>query len=275
MQFKRKSGEERKIILSGRKKEEDVIYTAVFKGLTNRKIGCHYGGQAIYETLGELEGIKVEWIESLEFSNLSFYDVVVVPNIGTTPNTLFSNLKEGWEKEIRKYVENGGGVLLVHHAIGFSRTSKDDFLFPEVGKGINWVPLRTVKITKTHPVTTGESIRKRFPDKAENPIYAQLLRETELSVGDEFVMGFADYIKIAPGREGTVLARSVFDTSGVGDDPVLVVGKAGKGKVVLSGTAVGAAMGPMKEGEKYNFIEKVTSGERKILINSVYWLGEK
>ena len=150
--------------------------------------------------------------------------------------------------------------------------SKAEFLFPEIGRGIDWIAITRMKVTKLHPVTTGESMRKRFPKKAVDPVFADELTRTQFNIGDEFTMGFPDYIKIRAGKEGTVLARSVIDESGKGDDPVLVVGQIGKGKVILCGTAIGATT--ITKEKKLDIIEKVTPGELKILINSVYWLAE-
>ena len=151
--------------------------------------------------------------------------------------------------------------------------SKADLLFPEVGKGIDWIENRRMRVVTEHPVTTGESMCRKFPDKANDPVFVEQFLRNKFNVGDEYEIGFVDYVKIIPGRDAVVLARSTINENGKGDDPMLVAGKVGKGKVVLCGTPIGTEM--RLANKKPVFIEKVTPSELKLLINSIYWLGER
>ena len=99
----------------------------------------------------------------------------------------------------------------------------------------------------------------------------QIVRHNEIEPirFQEFPCGFADYIKLKPGRAGQTVVRSV-TRGNLGGDPVVVVGQVGKGRVVLSGMNIGCRS--TKVDRQYSFAEELTDGERAILVNAVYWL---
>ncbi len=248
-------------------KEKDVIYVGVFKSAEKTTL-WHYGDKAIYEKVSTLPKVKAEYIDDLELSTISYYDVIVVPS-GTTKE---SNLPSGWEKNIREYVEKGGGVLLVHHAVGYSMHSDASLLFPEIGKGVDFTPIQTMQVVEEHPIITGSSFQKKFPDMVQNPAFANIYTRTAMKKGDIFKSGFPDYIVLQKGEKGKVVVCSVAEGE-KGGTPSIIVGQVGAGKLVLSGMYIGYEC--KEVNNKWEGEEKLTEGEEKILINSIYWLGEK
>jgi hypothetical protein len=93
-----------------------------------------------------------------------------------------------------------------------------------------------------------------------------------MSKGEALKSGFPDYIKLQPGPDGVVLVKSSFE-QGRGGDATVVAGNSGKGRVVISGMNIGAEVG--KENGKPVAREKLSKIENNILVNSIYWLGEK
>jgi hypothetical protein len=172
------------------------------------------------------------------------YDMIVVPNIRKTAPAA------GWEKDLREYVVQGGRVLLVHHAVGFQKIKP---CFPEVGRGVGYTQERTISITKDHPVTTGKGLGKEI---------------TALKTGDSFESNFPDYISLASGPSGQVLAQGL-RTNGPPEN-VLVVGNINKGKVVLCGMSLGCIFAETKTG--YEATSGLSDPERAILWNATHWL---
>ncbi|MBN1673206.1 MAG: hypothetical protein JXR37_19330 [Kiritimatiellae bacterium] len=248
-----------------REKEPGKLYVGVFKTQTAPPSALDMGAEAMMAALQSQPGLAPEFIDTDSPATLAFYDVVVIPNMKTRA----PNLSEQWQRNLRAYVEKGGGALLVHHSAGYPSTTPP--VFPEVATAPDYVPITAMQVAAEHPVTSGESMRKRFPQKAADPAFEQYFRATQLQAGQEFVAGFPDYIKLKPGNAGKVLVKSAV-RGGQGGDPVVVAGAAGKGKVVLSGMNI--ACRAVKADGKQSFEEALTPGEQAILINSVYWLAE-
>ena len=78
---------------------------------------------------------------------------------------------------------------------------------------------------------------------------------------------------LSPGPNGTILATSIVE-GGKGGDPVLVVGKVGRGKVLLSGIRLGESGGFDEKG-KYRRREGAVKDEENLLVNMAYWLTEQ
>ena len=243
-------------------------YVGIFKN-RDVKNACQMGAQAIHEAAAKLPDVQSEFLDDLSDDTIGFYHVIVVPNVGYSP---VENLNEGWEASIRKYVERGGSVLLIHHSVGFGTYSNADLLFPAIGSGAECTPLQWMEVVSEHAAVTGESFRQRFKHREEDPTFRSLFHKAELHKGDRFRTGFPDYIEIAPGPNGQTLARSVL-TDGQGGHATLVVGQVGKGKVVLSGIDIGCLC--RKAGEEWVGQEKCTEGEQKILTNALYWLASE
>ena len=74
------------------------------------------------------------------------------------------------------------------------------------------------------------------------------------------------------GGDGEVLASSIPEGE-KGNTPSVVAGKAGKGRVILSGMNIGCKA--RKDGDKWIGEEVLSEGEEKILVNSIYWLADQ
>ena len=249
-----------------REKEPDKIYVAIFKTAQSPLSGVDMGAAAMMEALKKQPGIAAEHIIDDRPRTLAFYDVVVIPNMKRRA----PNLSEHWQRNVRACVERGGGALLVHHSAGYPSTTPP--VFPEIATAPDYVPVMTMEVAADHPIATGASLRARFKAKAEDPAFAQYFRATELKVGHQFQSGFADYIKLVPGKSGQTVVKSAV-RGNLGGDAVVVAGRAGKGKVVLSGMNIGCRS--TKVEGKYSFEEHVTPGELAVLVNSVFWLAER
>jgi len=251
-----------------RKKEKGRIYVGIFKGTKTGSL-CDWGTEAIYEEVKKLNAVKAEYIEDLTERETAFYDVIIMPN--RLQGTLPANSK--WPDVLREFVQSGGGALMVHHAIG--RNPPYPTVFPEIATcGTVCVPLTTMQVVEEHPVTTGSSYRKRFPELVDNPAFSVQMNATQFKKGETFEVGFPDYFAAIPGPEGKVVVKSVFDKAkNLGEDPTVVVGKFGKGKVVLSAMGIGCLCKMVNN--QFQGEEKCTDGERKILVNSIYWLADR
>jgi len=243
------------------KKEELKLYNGiypdeeVFKGITEQKVienpevpimvpagegikvGVYHGGLGSKSIIKALEksNFRVFSLPRLDLEALNHADVVIIPQCGSPK---FFNQAE---EDIRKYVENGGGILLTHDAVGY-REHKP--IFTEIGKGITNPERDVVEIVKENEVTAG------------------------FKKGERFVPGFRyDHIIIEKGPLGEVVIEDEKN------DAVVVIGKIGKGKVVLDGMLPGIFGGKTDSGGAG---EKEPEGEElKLLINIVKWLGEK
>jgi hypothetical protein len=236
-------------------KLEGISYVAVFNPRINKK-GYTSGAKTLRNSLRNKKGLKVEFIQDLKPETISYYDAVIVPNIGYG-----STVTKNWEKYIREYVLNGGSVFLNHRTVGYAPCEFPPF--PEVGQNSihGVVPKRDVKIVGDHPLTSELVLRKRYPDDYKNPAFQAQIDATAFTIGDTYRFGFCDYVPLKPGKNGTVIMRGC-ET----DNPMVIAGKAGKGKVVLAGMSIG-------QDEKGK--EKKNINDEKLLINSVYWLTDK
>ncbi|MBN1673934.1 MAG: hypothetical protein JXR37_22990 [Kiritimatiellae bacterium] len=250
-----------------RKKEQGFTYVAVLTDKDDPNAPKHArvrGDEGIYDALQGRAGLKTEYIRDLDPETLAFYDAVLIPNIGWSG--LPPVMAGGWEQAVHDYVENGGAVLLAHHAVG-AKPPCADAPFPEIGRAGTWVQLQDMIVRAAHPLTDGASMRKRLPHMAKDPAFKAQMDATLMEPGTRFRCGYPDYIVLVPGPAGTTLVESEKADSGAGGDPVVVAGTVGKGKVVLCGFAIGA---------KSNTEEGVAAGgEESILVNAAYWLTER
>ncbi|MGC9316590.1 MAG: hypothetical protein ACP5KN_00970 [Armatimonadota bacterium] len=246
-------------------KDPAKLYVAVLRNLRSPLGGCDLGADAIVAALEKRDDLVVEYVEDLDASALSRYEVLVVPNMGA--HAPAPNLSGGWEAEVREFVESGGGALLVHHSVGYMPVSHA--MFPEVAEAPDYVAITAMQVAADHPVASGEALRQRFGDRADDPAFAAWLEETALQVGQQFQSGFADYIKLKPGPQGTTVVVSQRQGN-AGGDPTVVAGEVGQGRVVLSGINLGCRTTEGPDG--YEFTEELNPTEAALLTNAVYWL---
>ena len=258
--------EARKKAVRRRARKAGTVYVAVFNNLVPaalRKSPPDYGETAIRGALVSEPGVEAEFIENLAPETLASYDVLVMPNMQTRG----TNWPRGWEPHVRQFVANGGGALLVHHCVGFGEFS--GAAFPEIGSGPTYVKVRGMKVVAEHPVVNAASVKAAFPREVNDPAFLARFKALELPVGATFQSGFPDYVKIAPGPQGQVIVKSL-PVGGAGDDPALVAGRVGKGRVVLSGMNLGCRCLRTEGGWKVD--EVLSPPERSILVNSIFWL---
>ena len=250
-------------------RDPDKIYVGVFRGEgKERERSFEKGSRMIIESLTGKPDLNILVLNDLTDASLSDCDVVIVPNIGHPKIPL--NLNDNWIPSLRRFAEKGGGVLLCHHAIGW--TSLGGNVFPEVGSIRSHVTIQEMRTIADHPVITGQTIRTRFKRFVEDPAFADEYSASFMAPETLFQASFVDYMSIAPNDGAEVLARSIYNgTMKQGEDPVLVAGTFGKGRVLLSGLAIGFRISKNAAGE---WVEEdfITTGEKKILVNAAYWL---
>ncbi len=140
---------------------------------------------------------------------------------------------------IRQWVLNGGGIVCYHFTVGFR--SFQALFKSTVGAGAGKPKFPVIKIVKGHPVTKGV-------DKAPfRPAFEY------------------DCLSLFKGDQAEILAVDE------NNQPVIVAGKSGKGKVVLNGMLLGMVGGKTNFGGRP---EKPSGNELKLTLNTVNWLGE-
>ena len=193
-----------------------------------------YRLRALISGLDKQDGIRARGITRLKLGVFDKYDVIIMPQqIDATSVNNCAN-------DIRTWVEKGGGIMFLHDAVGYR---KHEPIFKEIGAGVNHAKLDKLRITKVHAVTQG------------------------LPVGYVFSPGFRyDHIAMKKGPDGETVIENEQN------DPVVVVGKFGKGKVVLNG------MCPGFSGDRTNSsgrIKEPEGDELKIVVNAIRWLAGK
>jgi hypothetical protein len=204
-----------------------------------------WGAKAIYDCfVKNIKDAKIIYLENLQNKTINGCDAVIVPNMGTgMPYQLHAD----WWKRVADFAKQGGGAMLIHHAIGIGEVGEP--AFPSIGKWSGmYYPVHDFKVVKEHPVTKG------------------------LKIGDIFHDNCWDYDQIAPGENGIVLARGL-RKDGI-PTAALVVGKYGKGNVVVSGIGIGSG-GKRENGKYVKYEAEPQEGLEKILLNSVNWMLKK
>ncbi|MHC4872068.1 MAG: hypothetical protein ACYTFY_09500 [Planctomycetota bacterium] len=196
------------------------------------------------EFMKKSKEFNVAEINSLDADTISQYDMIVVPNIRKT------SPPPGWEKNVREFAVKGGRVMLFHHAAGFQKVKPS---FPEVGRGVGYNAERTVNIIKEHPVITGKDLANGI--------------ET-LKKGDSFESSFPDYISLAVGPAGEILAQGIKE--GRQPDNVVIVGSVNEGKAALFGINFGCDFKTTEKG--YTAEPGLSEAEQAILWNTTRWL---
>jgi len=198
------------------------------------RVGVYHLGVGADEimAIGRAGGLRAFSLPRLDTEAMGYADVIVIPQIAGTVE-FFNQARP----VLRKFVENGGGVLLTHDAVGYRAHQP---LFPEIGAGLENVKNDQLSITGEHPVTAG------------------LARGTDFSPGFRF-----DHVAIKPGAAGTGLAANAQGAA------VLAAGTFGRGRVVLLGTLPGLAGDPKSSGGRPAAPAGV---ELEIVRNALRWL---
>jgi len=242
-----------------------LLDVGIFNGGDGKQISGWRGiGDAFRE--GYQKYVRTAFISSLNKPDLGAYEVIVVPAVDA--NSRPRSMRKGWQNHLRSYVENGGGVLLLHNSIG-GRASIGEPVFPELGKARINVPIRQLKITEDHPLIQGEALKARCGWDTKNPALEVIFQKAAQRVGDIVACSYADHLEIEPGPSGRVVARSLKDGNQL-FKPAVVVGRLAKGRVVLCGLPLGVRL---KAGTEWDAEEWTPQdGELAILVNAVFWL---
>jgi len=167
-------------------------------------LGAYKG---IEESFSGIPGITVSTFDDPTEKELKKFTVIIFPaarDIGDTT--------EDWAKNVRKFVEDGGGVIFSHNSIGrFPSSAFGKPLFPEICSGYDGQISndKNIEITEQHP-STGNFAK-----------------------GEKFEHEYTDHLFLKSGPQGAVIIK---DAKG---NPVMVAGKVGKGHVIYTGQIFG------------------------------------
>ena len=187
---------------------------------------------------------QVEYVKDLKPETLKGLNVLILSCVYGYP--------KDWKEEalrdgLRKYVEGGGGIVLLNESIGWRRAFSKAPPFPEIGRGsgegdgymksmssgvgpakMKFVALEVAQ--KDHPVTRGVGKFKALHDMPD----------------------------LLPGKAGKVLVKKT-----EGGAAAVVSGTFGKGRVVLIAPTLGAG--------RRNLEQAPTGPALKLLLNAVEW----
>ncbi len=206
--------------------------------------------EKISASLKKDRDITIEKITKITPDILKNYKVLILwgTRINFKKRKPSNSLDNKQTKIVRTWVENGGGLLCFHDAVGLEKHDSRS-VFPEAGEGIdNYYPdrkpyVREGIVSRSHPVVKG------IPE------------------GSRFVVSYFDFITIKPGVKGVPVIRRVNKSpvgGGVVDDPLLLAAEIEKGRYVACGFATGL--------HASNTFVEPKGTELLILKNSIAWL---
>ncbi|HOJ39551.1 MAG TPA: ThuA domain-containing protein [bacterium] len=208
-----------------------------------------YGYEGVRIALEENGFDDVRYIKSFHPEELKDIRVLIISSVQRYPSAW--DLNQVREQQ-RKFVETGGGLLLIHEAIGWRGVFKDNPVFQEIGRGVAYdgKTFAPVQVTPLVVVDKNHAITRNLPES--------------------FAMQY-DCAPLKPGPKGRVLIK-LADEAYVRGQKVkldnlaaLIVGEHGRGRVVLMGPLVGLARLP-REMEN-----PPQGGELQMLLNAVKW----
>jgi hypothetical protein len=211
-----------------RSEPEDFGRTTIERKTDKIQVGVYNGrkllqkdlaGTGLYE-IHKLEGMSVEYLKQLDAVILQNYNVPL-----TADHAISRNL--------RAYVEGGGSILFGHDTAWFMES-----VFPEVA--VRDYPKHKVEAER-------HVVDRRLTIAAEHPALGGLAK------GTSFETEFRDHMVFKAGPQGTVIVRNQFE------DPVYVVGEAGRGRVVYSGCY-------------YGYREPLTGAEKILILDLLRWM---
>jgi hypothetical protein len=201
-------------------RKTDKIQLAVYNG--RKLLQKDLAGTGLYE-IHKLEGMSLEYLQQLDGVILQNYNVPLAADHAISRN-------------LRAYVEGGGGVLFGHDTAWFMES-----VFPEIAVRDN--PKHNVEAER-------HVVDRELVVATEHPALAGLAK------GTTFQTEFRDHMIFKPGPEGTVVVRNRFG------DPVYVIGKVGNGHVVYAGCY-------------YGYEKPLSGAERELVLALVRWLVRK
>jgi len=191
-----------------------------------------YGSEAMLAFLRTRPGLDVQPVYSLDPAKIKECQVVILPQ-ARAPESFTAKAVAA----LAKFVQDGGGLVATHDAVGFRAMPP---IVPEVCvKGVGHPRDDGWRADREHPVTKG------------------------LALGKTLSRSYYDQITLEPGPRGVVVAQAVPSAA-----PVVVCGDAGKGRYMACGLAIGLAATGDEETSP-------TPDEGVLLENAVRWAGGK
>lgn len=157
------------------------------------------------DSLNQAAGIDAGIVSDLTAHRLSRIDVLV---INATRD--MGDCSESWTENVRNFVANGGGIIFAHNAVGRYQSAFQPPLFPEICAGFAGLGLNRNLTVKD------ASCFEKF-----------------LNAGDRYETFYSDYCRLKAGPKGNVV---LLDSE---NQPAMVTGQYGKGKVVYTGEIFG------------------------------------
>ncbi len=190
-----------------------------------------YGSGAIQAALARQADLEVVALTSLLPEEIAGCHVLIVPQTEQSERLI------RYAPHIARWVQNGGGALFFHDAVGFRRQMP---VFRTIGIGVANPKLSRVTAAREHPLTAG------------------------IKPGEYFQPGFEfDHVVIEPGTAGAAV------TVNEEGQAVVVAGRVGRGRVVLNGMMTGAAGAP---NDPQGRPAAPRGAELRLLENAVRWL---
>ncbi len=153
---------------------------------------------------------------------LAKYQALIWPQmpLGVVKETPAYQAYERWFPIVKHWVENGGGLMVTHDAVGYKSHAP---MFPEIAKGVY------------HDVISRDPFTAELVVSRARPFTPSLRR------GDRVPLSYFDYVVSEPGPAGRILARGVEKTgdSAKSSGAVVVYGPAGKGRYIANGSLPG------------------------------------
>jgi len=190
---------------------------------------------------------QVCYLENLDEETLKKIKVLIIPCVYG-----FQEEESQLRMRLRHFVENGGGIILLHEAIGWRRVWSRNPVFPEIGSGCGQGDSYLDSFTRgVGPMTTRYVDLKVFD--GTHPLASGIQGEIKV---------LFDMPEIKSGEKGQV----VFIRKDTGAAAV-VAGQWNQGRVVLVAPNLG--LGPRN-------MEQPPTGEGlKLLLNCVLWVKGK
>jgi len=201
----------------------------VVKKTTKPQIVLYSMKKRMHEQIDTEGTFEVHGFQSMPtLKYLKNFDVVVLQNFNESlaPD-------DPIVKNLRQYVEEGGGLLLAHDTAWFMASP-----FPEIA-------------VRGYPKHRVEAIRhvvdRRLIVSGEHEALGSVAPRTE------YTTEFTDHMIFKSGPKGAIFVKNAFG------DPVYVAGRCGKGRVVFSGSY-------------YGYWKPLSGPERELFFAVLYWL---
>ena len=200
-----------------------------------------YGAKEALNALKNIDGIAPIIINDISLKTLQDekIEVLIYCQSSFKEDKWIKNLIAQRTDDLRKWVNEGGGLLAKHDVSGYRYYP---VVFPAICKGGNWHTWGT----------TGENAKKCII-KSTHPCVEGF------KLSDEYTHSYVDHVQLLKGSQGEVIVIDKLHKK-----PIIIVGETGKGRFIADGTA------------GYNpKTKELSPKEKSILVNMIKWLGKK